>query len=48
MNWPGHRPASPGEAGGDDGKGSGSGGDGGNGNGDIDINDYLEEDDPMF
>ena len=49
INWPGDRPASPGEAGGNDGEGSGGGeDDGGNGDGDIDINDYLEEDDPVF
>jgi hypothetical protein len=50
MDWPGDRPNSTGEAGGDGGEGNGGRGenDGGDGDGDIDINDYLEEDDPLF
>jgi hypothetical protein len=50
MAWPGDQPIPPGEAAGEGGEGNSGRGedDGSDGDGDIDINDYLEEDDPLI
>ena len=53
MDWPGDQPISPGEAAGEGGEGSGGSSgsgedDGSGGDGDIDLNDYLEDDDPLI
>ena len=53
LDWPGDQPIPPGEAAGEGGEGSGGSSgsgeeDGSGGDGDIDINDFLEEDDPLI
>jgi hypothetical protein len=50
LDWPGDQPIPPGEAAGEGIEGTGGSGEdnGSGGDGDIDINDYLEEDDPLI